>query len=348
MYVAALVPALLIILCYCMLILGISLLRPKWVPALPLEARSLKGSLWSLLVLFIFAGFLYFVLERNAFVDKSPEVRIVWSATVTTVASLLLCLANRRFKLGLISPASEQVVFVLVPPLALMFLVLGTVFLGIATPTEGGAMGAVGALLLALAKGRLSQRVLKQALDATTKLTAFVMMILIGARVFGLTFFGIEGDRWIEELFLQLPGGQIGFLIFVTLIILVLSCFLDFFEIAFIVVPLLVPVAVAMEIDLIWFGIIISINLMTSFLTPPFGFSLFYLRSVVPESRWHDHVSGRELPGVSTMEIYKGVVPFIIIQVAMIFLVIAFPELVVQDQPLPVADNVDDLLWLGE
>src|SRR5690606_931504 len=168
----------------------------------------------------------------------------------------------------------------------------------------------------------------KNALDATTKLSAFVMMILIGARVFGLTFYGINGNVWIEELLLALPGGEYGFLIVVTIIIFILGCFLDFFEIAFIMVPLLAPVAESLGIDLVWFGIIIGINLQTSFLTPPFGFSLFFLRSIAPIAPWIDKVTGKTMPAVETTEIYTGVFPYVIIQFVMILVVIFFPGLV--------------------
>ena len=189
-------------------------------------------------------------------------------------------------------------------------------------------MGATGALVLALAKGRLSFATVKNALDATTKLSAFVMMILIGARVFGLTFYGINGNVWIEELLLALPGGETGFLIVVTIIVFILGCFLDFFEIAFIMVPLLAPVAEAHGIDLVWFGIILGINLQTSFLTPPFGFSLFFLRSISPVAPWVDKVTGKTMPAVKTTEIYTGVFPYIVIQFVMIMVVIFFPGLV--------------------
>ena len=256
------------------------------------------------------------------------EVRLVWAATTAVAVALAASLLNRRFKLGILSRLAEQVVIVLIPPLALIFLVLGTIFLGIATPTEGGAMGATGALLLALLKGRISMSVLKQALDSTTKLTAFVMFILIGARVFGLTFYGLNGNKWIEELLLALPGGEYGFLIVVTIIVFILGCFLDFFEIAFILVPLLAPVAEKLGIDLIWFGIILGINLQTSFLTPPFGFALFYLRSIAPRGEWVDKVTNRTMPGILTTDIYKGAVPYIIIQFLVILLIIAFPRLV--------------------
>ncbi|WP_048647574.1 TRAP transporter large permease [Nitratireductor soli] len=328
MYVGALFPALIIIALYCLLVFAITLVKPHWAPALPPETRTLGGGVPSLIVLLAAAVAIYLVTYHTIFAEMRGEVRLVWAATSATAVALAFSLANRYFKLGILSRLAEQVVIVLFPPLALIFLVLGTIFLGIATPTEGGAMGATGALVLAFVKGRLSFTILKQALDATTKLSAFVMFILIGARVFGLTFYGINGNVWIEELLLRLPGGETGFLIAVTVLIFILGCFLDFFEIAFIMVPLLVPAAETLGIDLIWFGVILGINLQTSFLTPPFGFSLFYLRSVAPMSEWKDEVSGRILPAVKTLEIYKGAVPFIIIQFLMIMLVIAFPSLV--------------------
>jgi tripartite ATP-independent transporter DctM subunit len=209
----------------------------------------------------------------------------------------------------------RHALLVMVPPLALIFLVLGTIFLGIATPSEGGAMGAVGALLLARMKGRLNMRVLREALDSTAKLSSFVMFILIGSTVFALVFRAVDGDLWVERLFALVPGGVTGFLIVVNLLIFVLGFFIDFFEIAFILLPLLGPVALKLGIDPVWFAVMIGMNMQTSFLTPPFGFSLFYLRSVAP-------------PAVKTMDIYRGIVPFVGIQLFALLLVIAFPQLV--------------------
>jgi tripartite ATP-independent transporter DctM subunit len=203
----------------------------------------------------------------------------------------------------------------ILPPLVLIFLVLGTIFMGIATPTEGGAMGAAGALALALAKRRLSLDLLKQAMDATSRLTSFVIFILIGSTVFSLVFRLLEGDLWVEHLLTALPGGELGFLIAVNLLVFVLAFFLDFFEIAFIIVPLLAPVAAKLGIDLVWFGVLLGINMQTSFMHPPFGFALFYLRSVAPKS-------------VRTSDIYWGAIPFVLIQLIMVALVLAFPELV--------------------
>ena len=182
----------------------------------------------------------------------------------------------------LLSVLAQQVIFVMVPPLALIFLVLGTIFIGVATPTEGGAMGATGALVLAMMKRRLTWDLTRQATESTAKLSAFVVFILIGARVFSLTFYGVDGHRWVEEMLVSLPGGQIGFLIFVNVFVFFLAFFLDFFEIAFIVIPLLGPAAERLGIDLIWFGVMLGVNMQTSFMHPPFGFALFYLRSVAP------------------------------------------------------------------
>jgi tripartite ATP-independent transporter DctM subunit len=234
------------------------------------------------------------------------------------------------------APLARRAVLVLVPPLALIFLVLGTIFLGIATPTEGGAMGAVGAVALAVARRRLSFKLLSDALDATTRLSCFVIFILIGSRIFSLTFYGINGHVWVEELFLGIPGGVWGFLLAVNLLVFILGCFLDFFEIAFIVLPLLVPVAAALGIDLVWFGVMLAMNLQTSFLTPPFGFALFYMRSVAPEQAYADKITGRTIAGVSTAQIYRGAASFIVLQVIMIAAVAMFPGLVLGEKPPPV------------
>jgi tripartite ATP-independent transporter DctM subunit len=190
--------------------------------------------------------------------------------------------------------------------------VLGTIFVGLATPTEGGAMGACGAMLLAMAKRRLTFTMVQQALESTAKLSAFVIFILIGARVFSLTFYGVNGHVWVEDLLVSLPGGQIGFLLVVNALVFVLAFFLDFFELAFIVVPLLGPAADKLGIDLIWFGVLLGINMQTSFMHPPFGFALFYLRSVAPRERYRDKGSGRVIDGVTTGQIYWGAIPFVV------------------------------------
>jgi tripartite ATP-independent transporter DctM subunit len=223
---------------------------------------------------------------------------------------------------------ARRVVFVLLPPLALIFLVLGTIFLGIATPTEGGAMGATGALAMALARGRMTWKLLTQALDSTARISAFVMFILVGARVFSLTFYGVGGHHWVEQLLGDLPGGALGFLVVVNILVFLLAFFLDFFELAFIVVPLLAPVAAALGIDLVWFGVLLAVNMQTSFMHPPFGFALFYLRSVAPAADYVDTVTRATVARVTTGQIYWGAVPFVLIQLLMVALVIAFPELV--------------------
>jgi TRAP-type mannitol/chloroaromatic compound transport system permease large subunit len=168
-----------------------------------------------------------------------PTRTVVVSLCAGVMLAFVIAVVNKVTRLGLLSRIAERVTFVLIPPLLLIFLVLGTIFLGIATPTEGGAMGAMGALIMAFARRRLSFSLLKQALNTTTKLACFVVFILIGSTVFSLTFQGVDGPRWVEHLLTSLPGGQLGFLIVVNLLIFFLAFFLDFFELSFIVVPLL-------------------------------------------------------------------------------------------------------------
>jgi len=232
-----------------------------------------------------------------------------------------------------------RVARVMVPPLVLIFLVLGTIFLGIATPTEGGAMGAVGALVIALVNRRLSLDLLRQAMESTARLSCFVMFILIGSTVFGLAFQAVDGPKWVEHLLTSLPGGVLGFLIVVNLMIFLLAFFLDFFELAFIVVPLLAPVAVALGIDLVWFGVLLAVNMQTSFMHPPFGFALFYLRSVAPEIEYNDSVTGKKIAPVTIGQIYRGAIPFVLIQLVMVAMIISFPGLV--SRPDDVAASID-------
>ncbi|ARA93477.1 C4-dicarboxylate ABC transporter [Rhodothermaceae bacterium RA] len=209
----------------------------------------------------------------------------------------------------------RRVLLVMLPPLVLILLVLGSIFAGVATPTEAGALGAVGALVLAALNRRLTWKALRETMVETLKLTSMVMLLLVGARAFSLVFIGLNGDLWLEHVLTNLPGGVIGLLIVANLVIFVLGFFIDFFEIAFIIVPLIAPAAALLGIDLVWFGVMIAMNLQTSFLTPPFGFALFYLRGVAP-------------PEVTTAEIYRGAVPFIVIQAIGLLLVILFPETV--------------------
>ncbi|XZG70671.1 TRAP transporter large permease [Chitinibacteraceae bacterium HSL-7] len=247
---------------------------------------------------------LILVLAYAGFVCGVSIVRPQWVPALPPEARTVHGLAMVR-----------QVLLVMVPPLTLIFLVLGTIFLGIATPTEGGAMGATGALALAIGRKRLSVKQLQQAVEATMKLSTFVVFILIGARVFRIAFLGVDGDRWVEGLLTSLPGGATGFLIFVNILVFVLAFFLDFFEIAFILVPLLKPVAETLGIDLVWFGVILAVNMQTSFLHPPFGFALFYLKSVAPKSLTNRHM-------------YWGAVPFLIIQLALVATLIYQPKIV--------------------
>jgi len=218
----------------------------------------------------------------------------------------------------------RRVLLVMLPPLVLILLVLGSIFAGVATPTEAGALGAVGAIALAAANGRLSFDALRETMDETTRLTAMVMFLLVGSTAFALVFRGLGGDFWIEDLLTNLPGGIIGFLIVANLAIFILGFFIDFFEIAFIIIPLLaVPAARVLtpefgataDAALVWFGVMVGMNLQTSFLTPPFGFALFYLRGVAPDS-------------VSTMQIYRGAIPFIVIQLIGLILIVQYPDLV--------------------
>jgi tripartite ATP-independent transporter DctM subunit len=255
----------------------------------------------------------------------------IWAASIAAVVAYGMALADKAGNLNFLSHLARQVIIVLIPPLALIFLVLGTIFLGIATPTEGGAMGAAGALLMTLAKRRLSYMLMSDALEATTRLACFVLFILIGSRVFSLTFYGINGHVWVEELFFGLPGGMWGFLLVVNILVFILGCFIDFFEIAFIVVPLLAPVAAKLGIDLIWFGVILGVNLQTSFLTPPFGFALFYMRSVAPAAAYIDKVTGKSIAGIATTQIYRGAIAFIVLQAIMIAVVVVFPGLATPD-----------------
>jgi tripartite ATP-independent transporter DctM subunit len=256
MYEGAIFPALILTGLYVGYVLLLTIFKPAAAPALPPEARSLRG-----------------------------------------------------FKLLL------RVITTMVPPLLLIFLVLGTIFLGIATPTEGGAMGAAGAMIMAVMRKRLSWKLLKQAMETTGKLSSFVIFILVGATVFGLVFRAVNGDLWVEHLLTSLPGGEMGFLIVVNILVFLLAFFLDFFELSFIIVPLLAPVADKLGIDLIWFGVLLAVNMQTSFMHPPFGFALFYLRSVAP-------------PSIKTMDIYWGAVPFVCIQIIMVSLIIIFPNIV--------------------
>jgi TRAP-type mannitol/chloroaromatic compound transport system permease large subunit len=354
MYAGALIPGLMLVGLYLLFVMVIALVRPSWVPALPQEARIYRetdGSSGhrSLLVLFALCAAAGWAWSRvhhsviNPMIDRQlpapGDEIVILSMTVASLLALALALVNRVFKIGLLSRLTEQVTFVLIPPLVLIFLVLGTIFLGIATPTEGGAMGALGALIMAIGRRRLSMPLLIQALDNTARLSCFVLFILVGSTVFSFTFNAADGHIWVEHLFDGMPGGAIGFLIVVNILIFILGCFIDFFEIAFIVIPILAPVADKMlggllpegtppEMTLIWFGVIVAMNLQTSFLTPPFGFALFYLRSVAPKADYQDRITGKTIPAVATTQIYKGSIAFIVLQLIMVAVIITTPSLV--------------------
>jgi tripartite ATP-independent transporter DctM subunit len=256
LYAGAFGPSLVQVLIFGAFILAVSILKPQWVPALPLSFRTLNG--WPLIA------------------------KCLWG---------------------------------MVPSLALIFMVLGTMFMGLATPTEAGAMGAVGAMILAALHRRLTWPLVWQGMESTMRITAMVIFILVGSTIFILVFRGVDGDRWIEQLLAVLPGGVVGFLAFVNIFVFFLAFFLDFFEIAFIVVPLLAPVAEKLGIDLIWFGVLLCVTLQTSFMHPPFGFALFYMRSVAP-------------PQVKSSDIYWGAIPWVVLQLIMAGVVILWPELV--------------------
>jgi len=374
MYEGAFVPGLVLAGLYMGYVLLVTMLNPGAAPGLPAEAiryREDGGTrgLPSLLVLAVVsAGVAWWLLHASAY--KGADRVILMMAAAIAIA-LFFALANvvtgRLLGVRFLSRLTQQVTFVMVPPLALIFLVLGTIFIGVATPTEGGAMGAVGAMALGLAKRhiggdskRFSLEIVRSAAQATAKLSAFVMFILIGARIFSLTFYGVNGHIWVEHLLTSTPGGMYGFLILVNVAVFLLAFFLDFFELAFIIVPLLKPaaeavfrvspeaVAIASAFGIetvvengrtivadvtplvIWFGVLLAINMQTSFMHPPFGFALFYLRSVAPKAPYLDKVTGRTMPPVTTAEIYWGAIPFVVIQVLMVALVLLLPGLVIE------------------
>jgi len=353
MYAGALVPGLLLVGLYVLFIVAVAIFKPAMVPALPPEARIYREangksghiSLMFLLILCLVVGFEWASSHNSimtAWLERAQDAPgdevVIMSMTVASLVALGLAIVNRVTGMGLLSKLAEQVTFVLMPPLILIFLVLGTIFLGVATPTEGGAMGALGALILAIGKGRLSMPLMNQALENTAKLASFVLFILIGSTVFSFTFNAADGHIWVEHLFVDMPGGAIGFLIVVNILIFILGCFIDFFEIAFIVIPILAPVAekilpgmvpgMTADQAMIWFGVIVAMNLQTSFLTPPFGFALFYLRSVAPKNDYKDRVTGENIPAVTTAEIYKGSIAFIILQLIMVAAIIMVPSMV--------------------
>ena len=335
MYEGAFIPGLVLSGMYALYIFGVAMIFPKAAPGLPVEAvgfREANGGrgLTSLAILTVASGIFGWLMMLNSTSRGADFVVLTmfYGMIFAFVIAVLNWIVNRLTGFRFLSLIAQQTTFVMVPPLFLIFLVLGTIFLGVATPTEGGAMGAAGALLLGLSKRRLTWDLIRQAVESTAKLSAFVIFILIGARVFSLTFYGVSGHIWVEHLLTSLPGGQIGFLLFVNALVFLLAFFLDFFELAFIIIPLLGPAAEKLGIDLIWFGVILAVNMQTSFMHPPFGFALFYLRSVAPKEAFLDRITGKRTAPVTTGQIYWGAVPFVVIQVIMVVLVIMFPAMV--------------------
>lgn len=379
MYKAAIVPGLTLAALYAFYVMMMALIFPASAPGLPSQDvghREPDGSrgLLSLGVLTLLsAAFAAWVLSGSHYEGIDYAIlSMTWAVGFALVVALLnralLVLTGR----SLLSSIAERVTFVMVPPLLLIFLVLGTILIGIATPTEGGAMGAVGALALAAIK-RMSDRdvrrfnfdIVRQATESTAKLAAFVMFILLGARIFTLTFYGVNGHVWVEHLLTSTPGGMYGFLIVINIAIFLLAFFLDFFELCFILVPLLVPAAEAiftsapeavaiaksfgMEVVtvtdasgvpreavadvtpfIIWFGVLLAVNMQTAFMHPPFGFALYYLRSVAPRQSYRDKVTGRSMPPVTTGEIYWGAIPFLCIQLVMVALLMLVPSMAIE------------------
>jgi len=333
LYKGAFIPGFVLTALYLAYILGVSATRPQWVPALPKEARTIREDdgtpgLRSLVVLAVVSVLAAIAYAKWRAANVPLDELIVTSMCVGVGVAFVAAVVNHYAKLHLLSRMAERVTFVLIPPLALIFLVLGTIFLGIATPTEGGAMGAVGALVMALARNRIDLKLIRQAMDSTMKLSCFVLFILIGATVFSLAFQGVDGPKWVEHLLTGLPGGVLGFLIVVNILVFLLAFFLDFFELAFIIIPLIAPVAEKLGIDLVWFGVLLAVNMQTSFMHPPFGFALFYLRSVAPNEDYTDRVTKKPIAKVTIEQIYWGAVPFVVIQILMVGLIIAFPALV--------------------
>ncbi|HEY9209388.1 MAG TPA: TRAP transporter large permease subunit [Acidovorax sp.] len=359
MYKGAFIPGFMLMGLYVLYVLFLAVFKPHQVPALPPEARTYRepnggGGYTSLAILAALSATASIFLARHMaevhtwwqgelVTSVATDEKVVVAMCGGTAVALVIALLNKGFKLGLLSRLAERVTFVLIPPLLLIFLVLGTIFLGIATPTEGGAMGAMGALIMGWARKRLDMKLLKQALASTTKLSSFVMFILIGATTFSLVFQAADGPIWVEHLLTTLPGGQVGFLIAVNVMVFFLAFFLDYFELSFIVVPLLAPVANKLGIDLIWFGVLLAVNMQTSFMHPPFGFALFFLRSVAPDKPYIDRVTRKTMQPVTTMQIYRGAIPFLLIQLTMVGVLIAFPGIVTGALDAKVEYNMESI-----
>jgi TRAP-type mannitol/chloroaromatic compound transport system permease large subunit len=342
MYEGAFIPGVVLACLYAFYIFIVTNLSATAAPGLPPDAVGFRESngdrgLTSLGILAVASGVLGYFLMRDQpyrgadFVILTMAVGIAIAFSIAVLNWIVDKITGLRF----LSHLAQQVTFVMVPPLSLIFLVLGTIFIGVATPTEGGAMGATGSIILAAFKrfldrnpNRFNVTMLRQAVESTAKLSAFVVFILVGARIFSLTFYGVNGHVWVEHLLTSLPGGQVGFLVFVNILVFLLAFFLDFFEIAFIIIPLIGPAADKIGIDLIWLGVMLGVNMQTSFMHPPFGFALFYLRSVAAKEPYKDRVTGAMTEPVTTGQIYWGAVPFVVIQCIMVGLVITFPAMV--------------------
>ncbi|GLV48212.1 C4-dicarboxylate ABC transporter [Thermus sp. LT1-2-5] len=308
MYRAALIPAGLTVGLYFLYVIYVALFRPRWAPSLPPEARPDAGkegqAAFALLSYLLVGVGAWRVGEFLHLPGWLEGLEVLLGLGLWTLVLLPWIRKNPLLRRALLS---------MVPPLVLIFLVLGTVLIGLATPTEAGAMGVMGALLLAALNRRLSFPVLYGAMEGTARLTAFVIFILIGSTLFSLVFRGVDGDLWVESFLTGLPGGEVGFIFFVMILVFLLGFFIDFFEIAFIALPLLAIGADALGIDKLWFGLLVGVNLQTSFLTPPFGFALFYLRNVAPKE-------------VKTADIYLGGLPFIGLQLLVLLLTYLFRD----------------------
>jgi len=346
-YAGVLIPAALLIALYILWILCLGWLKPQWVPAvapatLRPGARGGHLSLAALMAVSAACGvaltqaYPRLVRASGRFAAPGADELVIVCVGSTLIVAFCLALLERAARLNRLSPLARRVAFVLVPPLLLIFAVIGSVFLGVATPTESGALGAVAALGLARARGRIDRADLELALFDTVRLCCVVMVLLFGATVFSLTFQALDGSAWVRHALGDLPGGPAGFLAIVMAVVFVLGMFLDFFELAVIMLPIVAPVAAHLGIHPVWFAVLMGLNLQTSYLTPPFGFALFYLRGAVP----HDDVVaiGGEVTrkGIATRQIYWGAAPFIAIQVLVMAIVILNPDLVLSllDRPV--------------
>jgi TRAP-type mannitol/chloroaromatic compound transport system permease large subunit len=330
MYRAAFIPALVLSVLFALFIAVLAWLKPALMPALNAPAERGTDDYKALIIVAVlglwqgaicYGALIYFALVSD------PSHALVWAGALTVTGLCLAALTDQRRHTPLLPPLAHRVILVMTPPLALIVIVLGSIIIGLATPSEAGALGCLGALTLAALKGRLDKMMLDEVLERAVRLTSFAVFILIGARVFSLTFFAIGGQSFVEGFLTHLPYGRMGFLIFVNIALFILAFFLEFFELAFIIIPLLVPAAQHLGIDLIWLGVIIGLNVQTSFMHPPFGYSLFYLRSVAPERAYIDASSGQHIAPVTSAHIYLGAVPFVVLQMIMVGLVIAFPAL---------------------